>query len=249
MATWIILLLEAGLYIGLKLLWSVDAPSAEAFTMQMALPASWSDILHQPWRMVTYAMIHLDFSHLLVNCLWIAWFGSLAVNKTHSERITGLFLAGAVAGAVAFAAYCAATGSEGRVLVGASAATLSLIVGTLTIKLLSPASNSVSRRQSLTRTALYALAFVVLATMLTGAGQIAAHIGGIAAGIAIGAAIALRYRKIQTAAGEQSARPASEERRSDTSGLSAPGSHSQVIDKVRTSGFASLSEAERKQLF
>lgn len=249
MATWIILLLEAGLYIGLKLLWSVDASSAEAFTMQMALPAAWSEILHQPWRMVTYAMIHLDFSHLLVNCLWIAWFGSLAVNKAHQGRIAGLFLGGAVAGALAFAAYCAATGSEGRVLVGASAATLSLIVGTLTIKLLSPASNSVSRRQSLTRTALYALAFVVLATMLTGAGQLAAHIGGIAAGIAVGAAIVLHIRQIQAEASDQSVRIASTERRSGASVLPEAGIHSQVIDKVRTSGFASLSEAERKQLF
>jgi membrane associated rhomboid family serine protease len=71
------------------------------------------------WSFVTYAFLHGDFLHLLVNCLWFVPFGSAVARRFGPMRFLLFFGATAVAGAVA---HLIAHPGEGISVIGASAA-------------------------------------------------------------------------------------------------------------------------------
>ena len=71
------------------------------------------------WTFVTYAFIHANLSHLLINIVWLLAFGTPVARRFGSRRFTILFLVAAVAGA---AVHLAVHFGEPRLMIGASAA-------------------------------------------------------------------------------------------------------------------------------
>lgn len=72
--------INIAVYVALKLLWLLlpDVPADfEAVLQWIALPASAADALPRPWTLLSYSFVQVDFIHLLVNMLWLGWFGTI----------------------------------------------------------------------------------------------------------------------------------------------------------------------------
>lgn len=78
------------------------------------------------WSPVTYAFLHADILHLLVNVVWMASFGSALARRFGSARFLLLALLSAVAGAGAH--YLFHTG-DGGIVIGASGAVSGMMAG------------------------------------------------------------------------------------------------------------------------
>lgn len=198
---------------------------------QLSLPPSVSSLATHPWRLLTYMFTHLSFVHLTVNMLWLAGFGPMI--KGSAIHTVAAYLAGGICGGIAFI-LCQSTGHVGQPdLAGASAAVLSVITATTTL--------SPTRRLKMILIGDVKLVWVALTAMLTmlaGYGGLtpvtAAHMAGILSGLIFG--LSLR-RHNHTAI-----RKGMETAKRHTRRLS-------LIHKAAQSGFASLSEPERLELF
>ena len=49
--------------------------SAAGIFELLALPASFTRFILQPWSLFTYMFMHAGFMHILFNMLWLYWFG------------------------------------------------------------------------------------------------------------------------------------------------------------------------------
>lgn len=90
-----------------------------AFIPARALPGApldggWIPLL---WTPFTHAFLHAGWEHLLINCAWLAIFGTPVARRYGPRATVILFLASAAVGAAAFAA---TTLPELQVLLGAS---------------------------------------------------------------------------------------------------------------------------------
>jgi membrane associated rhomboid family serine protease len=79
------------------------------------------------WSPVTYAFLHADFVHLLVNLIWMASFGAALAIRFEAVRFLIVALASAVAGA---AAHFAVHAAEGGIVIGASGAVSGMMAAT-----------------------------------------------------------------------------------------------------------------------
>lgn len=80
-----------------------------------ALPGGGADV----WTFVTYALIHADWTHLLVNAVWLLPFGSAVARRFSAPRFLAFLTATSVAGA---ALHLATHAGEQFPMIGASAA-------------------------------------------------------------------------------------------------------------------------------
>src|SRR5262245_65853199 len=79
------------------------------------LPSGGADV----WTFVTYAFIHADWTHLLVNSIWLLPFGSAVARRFGAVRFLAFFAVAAAAGA---ALHLATHAGEQFPMIGASAA-------------------------------------------------------------------------------------------------------------------------------
>ena len=230
-----IIIINFVIFLSIKGIWLVAPDLAESTINALALPSALNEAAAAPWSVISYMFVHIDFWHLLVNALWLAWFGSLL------ERIAGWrwtladIIAGGLAGAVSYLALpLAIAGTEPAILLGASAATLSVISATLVSvpdkRIHIPVFGSVSLKVL----SAVGLGVFICASLEMTAAQTAAHAGGMAAG-AFSAFIWKRHsrRKME----QMKAR--TRERVTQMS----------LVDKARRSGYASLSRNEQLKLF
>ena len=64
----------------------------------MTLPASIPEFLKQPWSLFSYMFLHADPLHLLFNMLWLYWFGQLFLSFFSARHFRGLYLLGGICG-------------------------------------------------------------------------------------------------------------------------------------------------------
>lgn len=200
-------------------------------TDQLSLSPSVSSLATHPWRWLTYMFTHLSFVHLTVNMLWLIGFGPMI--KGSAIHTVAAYLAGGICGGLAFI-LCQSTGTpEQTDLAGASAAVLSVVTATATM--------SPRRRLKMIVIGEVKLIWVALAAMLTliaGYAELtpvtAAHMAGVLSGLILGFSLR-RYNQATIRKGMETARR-------HTRKLS-------LIHKAAQSGFASLSEPERLELF
>lgn len=204
----------------------------------LALPAT----ADNPWQHlmspVTYMFTHIDFWHLLINCLWLAWFGNMLGEVAGKRWVVPVYVCGGIAGAIFYLAFSSVilrdSITPGTMLLGASAATLALIAATIII--------TPGRRVTLAFIGTFPLKWIaavagvifILAAFEMEPGQTAAHLGGVAAGCLWGAGWqTVTRRKMQRM--KKSAR--------QRVGQAA------LLQKVRRNGYASLTRAEKLTLF
>lgn len=114
------------------LLFNWDATS---WLNYLELPAWMPQFWAQPWSVVTYMFLHAGILHLLFNVLWLYWFGQLFLSFFSARHFRGLYILGGLCGGLLyllaynvfpyFKAYI-----YGSYLLGASASVLAIVVAT-----------------------------------------------------------------------------------------------------------------------
>lgn len=101
----------------------------------LELPASFVRFLVQPWSIVTYMFLHAGFLHILFNMLWLYWFGTLFLHFFSAKHLRGLYIMGGICGGLLYMlAYNVFPYFQGMVehslLLGASASVLAIVAAT-----------------------------------------------------------------------------------------------------------------------
>lgn len=101
----------------------------------LELPAWLPQFWAQPWSLVTYMFLHAGVLHLLFNVLWLYWFGQLFLSFYSARHFRGLYILGGLCGGLLymlafnvfpyFKAFV-----YGSYLLGASASVLAIVVAT-----------------------------------------------------------------------------------------------------------------------
>jgi membrane associated rhomboid family serine protease len=179
-------------------------PARELLDAPLAGIPSWMTEGAEWWSYVTYALLHADWVHLVINVFFMLAFGTFVARRLGAIRFLLLSAAGAAAGALT---YLAMHAGDFAVLVGASAAVSAQMAGAARLMFARPGAfrqmgerdirqlRAMSLREVLSNRS--ALAFILtwigvnIVFGLTGIGtqgsqgQIAweAHLGGFAAGL------------------------------------------------------------------
>ena len=105
-----------------------------------ALPADVNTFLTRPWTLLTHMFVHNTDSiwHIVGNMLWLWTFGYILQDLTGNKKLVPLYIYGGLAGALAYAlAFNFLTplkaGLGTSYAVGASAAVMSIAIGTTTL--------------------------------------------------------------------------------------------------------------------
>ncbi|MDE6695290.1 MAG: rhomboid family intramembrane serine protease [Muribaculaceae bacterium] len=252
----------AWLTLGLPLVWIVvtllslsgrmmhfNMPIAEWLT----LPSSFAIFLTRPWTLITYMAVHFDVLHMLFNVLWLYWFGRILINTLFDRHLLLAFVGGGLAGGILFLLSAAAGFGSGW-LCGCSAAVIAVMC-VAAIRLPDHQINLFLIGEVKLK---WVAVICCLLTFFGGGGNQAAHIGGLLWGVALGLMLRagndpslwlsrLKWHPSSNAGGN-SKRNADKmvkvlkDRQNDMQRLD------QLLDKIRLSGYESLSRKERKEL-
>ena len=241
----------------------------------LELPSSLSQFVVQPWSLVTYMFMHGGLMHILFNMIMLYCFGKIFLSYFSTRHFVGVYLLGGIAGGLFFMLaynifpfFSSSVSYAG--LVGASAAVLAVVTATAyrvpdyRIRLLLIGEVTLKS---------FAIATVVISVLLTtsdNAGGAFAHIGGALAGYlfahylnkgrditfyinkAVDGIVNLCNRlfskaktpkmKIFRGKHADDYEYKSREKRRDED-------VDRILEKVKRSGYASLTEDEKKRLF
>lgn len=155
------------------------------------LPACVMTFLYQPWSLFSYMFMHADILHLLFNMLWLYWFGALFLYFFSAKHLRGLYILGGICGGLFYMVsynifpYFSAS-LHHSYLLGASASVLAIVVAT--------AYREPDYRVNLLFLGAvrlkYLAAFMIISDLLLmtsgNAGGHIAHLGGALAGLLFG---------------------------------------------------------------
>ena len=238
----------------------------------LSLPASFVALMYQPWSLFTYMFMHAGILHLLFNMLWFYWFGRLFLNFYSSKHLRGLYVLGGLCGGLLYMiSYNVFPYFEGSVeiatLVGASASVLAIVVATAVREPEFPVQFMFIGTVRLKYVALFMVLFDLLFMTSSNAGGHIAHLGGAAAGFwfAMGLAkgtdptkwinivldffsrgfkMPKRKPKMKVHYGNrQQQYDYNARKKADEDEIN------RILEKLRKSGYGSLSEDEKKKLF
>lgn len=72
------------------------------WTNCLELPANLQQLARQPWSLITYMFMHAGLLHLVFNMLWLFWFGKLFLQFFSSRHLRGLYLLGGICGGLLY---------------------------------------------------------------------------------------------------------------------------------------------------
>ena len=162
----------------------------------LMLPAHVGTLLHKPWTIITYMFLHEDFVHILCNILMLYWFGRILLQYCTQHDLVGVYILGGIAGGATYiVAYNLFPRFETQImfahLMGASAAVMAITVATAVF-----APNQTVRLfffgdVKIKWIALVSVAISILQINAENAGGELSHIGGAVAGYIF----ATKYKK------------------------------------------------------
>jgi membrane associated rhomboid family serine protease len=260
----------------LNILWVLCQRQGLPLVQYFELPAWPLRWLQQPWSLVTYMFVHADVWHLLFNMCWLYIFGQLFLVSHSSRHFRGVYLLGGLVGGLAymlaynvFPYFRESAGYYGSGLVGASAAVLALVMATA---LRSPDYRLrflLIGYVRLKYVALFVVLFDLLFITSDNAGGHIAHLGGALAGWAFAAGLN-RGRDLTAGINwiwdtiEGLVHRPAPRKRAKMEGHFGGRAHDysynatrrqkseevdRILEKLKKSGYDSLSEEEKKSLF
>ena len=246
------------------------------FLRNLYLPADLLQLLRRPWTLITYMFMHAGLWHLLGNMLWLYWFGRLFLYFFSAKHLRGLYVVGGLLGALLYiVAYNLFPMFESQLysatLVGASASVLAIAIATairepeykINLMLIGPVK--------LKYFALFIVLFDALYVGSNNAGGHIAHLGGALAGwwfakgisqgrdithwvnVCIDAISRLfdkrerKPRRPKMKVHTTNSRTADYEYNAHKKAQSDE--VDKILDKLKKSGYSSLSEEEKRRLF
>ncbi len=242
---------------------------ASYYMHYLEFPSSFQEFLYQPWSVVTYMFAHYDFLHILFNMLWLYWFGRLFLEHFDQRKLFGTYLSGGIFGAFMFMiAYNlfpyyseAATSSY---LLGASASVMAIVFGVSFYAKEEEVALLFIGRIKIYYLAIFTLLLDLLSITSGNAGGHLAHIGGALFGILFATQMragkdvtSLLNKLIDKITNLFSRKPKMKvtyqrpetdydynaRKQKEMQTIDA------ILDKLKRSGYQSLSSEEKKQLF
>jgi membrane associated rhomboid family serine protease len=238
----------------------------------LALPADPQQILRKPWTIISYMFLHRDFFHILFNMLALYWFGKLFQIYFTEKQLTALyFIGGIIAGLLYVVAYNIfpyfSEINDISILMGASGSILAIVVATAM-----QAPNLEMRMLLIGAVKLkYIAAGAVLLSFFGitshNAGGDIAHLGGALYGYFF--VVSLRRgrdntslfnkfsdiianffkpRKLKVKYGSASGKKMSDAE-FNMKKAATMAEIDRILDKIKASGYGSLTEDEKKKLF
>lgn len=239
----------------------------------LELPASLAQFIIQPWSIITYMFMHAGFMHILFNMLWLYWFGALFLMFFSAKHLRGLYLLGGICGGLLYmAAYNTFPYFRPLIdysfMLGASASVLAIVAATAYRE-----PNYPIRLFLFGTIRLKYLALIVIGTDLlfitsSNAGGHIAHLGGALAGVwfaaglskgkdmtkwinkildAIVSLFSLKPRKpkmkVHYGTNRQKDYDYNARKKSQSEEID------RILDKLKKSGYESLTTEEKKSLF
>jgi len=239
----------------------------------LAIPADLTLLLRRAWTPLTYMFMHEGFMHILFNMVSLYWFGQIFLMYFSEKQLVGLYLIGGFSGALFYVLafnlfpYFALVLSQ-SLLLGASGSIMAIIVAAA---FQSP--NMELQLMFLGRIKLkFIAAFVVLAsffgiTSSNGGGEIA-HLGGALAGYLF--VVSLRQgndltkglnqildrifslfkpKKLRVKQNPYRSTTRMSDAEYNANKARRMADIDRILDKIKTSGYESLSADEKKKLF
>lgn len=124
-----IFLLLRLIWVGL-MLFNVDGSQILSF---IEMPSAPDHFITRPWTLLTYMFVHFDVWHILFNMLWLYWFGQIFLLSFGEKQMVGLYLWGGIAGGLlyllSYNLFPYFDGKEG-LMCGASASIIAIVVAT-----------------------------------------------------------------------------------------------------------------------
>lgn len=246
-------------------------PSSFVWSL-FSLPSDLLQLLYHFWTPLSYMFLHEGFMHLLFNMLSLFWFGKLFLLYFSEKQLVGLYLIGGLAGALLYLLafnlfpYFSPIVSQ-SLLLGASGSIMAII--------LASATQSPNMEMQLLLLGGVKLKYIALVAVLTsffgitssnGGGQLA-HLGGALAGYYF--VVSLRqgrdltkginwvlnlftdlFKPKKLKARPNKSRPTTmSDADFNVSKARKMENIDRILDKIKTSGYESLSADEKKRLF
>lgn len=239
----------------------------------LQLPASFSRFIIQPWTLLTYMFMHAGIMHILFNMLWLYWFGRLFLQFFSAKHLRGVYLLGGICGGLLYmVAYNVFPYFqymiEGSFLLGASASVLAIVAATAYREPNYPIPLLFIGNIRLKYLALVVIGTDLLFLTSSNAGGHISHLGGALAGVWFAASLskgtditAWINRLLDGISGMFSRRPRKPKmkvhygsnRQKDYEYNARKKSQSdeidRILDKLKKSGYESLTADEKKSLF
>lgn len=224
-----------------------EGAEIDAVVNQLSLSPNPEAAISRPWTLLTYMFVQYDPLHLLINMLWLWMFADVMQRVCSPLRLWLVYLAGGIAGAVGYIITAISVGATGEGMVGASASVLAIMGAAMVVRPNVRFHLFIFGDASLKIVGLIAILLVALATEPTGYATHAAHAGGLLAGFAAG----LLFKKKSPAIGPISFGPSLPTRdvKPRVATPDVKPDLDQLLDKIRSSGYGSLTAEEREELF
>lgn len=241
-------------------------------TEWLGVSSNFDVLVHRPWTVVSYMFVHASFLHILFNLLVLFWFGKIFLEYLSQRQLLGVYVLGGLTGALFFiVAYniipVFAPVKNVAFAIGASASIMAVVFAAAVL-----VPNMIVRVAFIGHFKLKYLAIAIvlidlLSIPLGNAGGHFAHLGGAFLGFLFAKCYAhgtditsfmsrfvawcgksssrkknkIRYvegdARIETDA-EYNMRKANEQKEIDA-----------ILDKIRVSGYSSLTAEEKERLF
>ncbi len=268
--------INSGVFIGLFLLalvFKLFNSTGDFVYDYLAVPSNLSVLVFRPWTMLTYMFLHQEVLHFFFNMLTLYWFGKIFLMYFSEMQLVGLYIIAGLFGALFYVAAFNLFPFFFPVLqtsnmLGASAAIMSII---LTVAFKSP--NMELQLLFLGNIKLkYIAAFFVLTSVFgitssNGGGQIS-HLGGALAGYLFFVSLQqgrdltkglnrildsisdlIRPPKINVKTNKTRNKSPKSDAEFNINKAQRMAEIDNILDKIKTSGYESLSAEEKKRLF
>lgn len=229
---------------------------------KLMLPADLKKFILQPWSLITYFFLHMNFMHILWNMLFLYWFGKIVNDNIGNNAVISLYVLGGIIGGLFYMAlYNIIPFYSDRIsdslMLGASAGVFSIVVGSATLL---PNYTFYLLLLGPVRIKYIALFYVLLSFLdVTGnnAGGEIAHLGGafigylyirqLQNGINMGEGIIkiLNYFNKDKSKKYDTKSSIIKDENEDIS----QDEIDKILDKISDSGYSSLSNKEKEKLF
>ncbi len=230
-----------------------------------ALPSDPSIFASYPWTLLTYMVTHFSPLHLIFNVLWLYWFGRLIILSSGDKDLLASYVGGGITGGIAYMVASISGASAGAYLCGASASVLAI----MTVVALTMPNYEIKLflfgRVKVKWFAIVCILFTLVGTSSGTTGVSLAHLGGILFGAAYGfflrkrqsgkdflphiwnkgkksVASFMKRHKPQRPKNAEAMVKAAKGKLCDHERLD------ELLDKIRLSGYNSLTDHERREL-
>jgi len=235
----------------------------------LQMPSSPELLLYRPWTLVTYMFTHFGFLHLLFNMLWLYWFGGLFLNFFNERQLGGLYVLGGIAGGLLFLLFYNIfpffhPASSISFLMGASASVMAIVFAVSFYRKNLEINLLLIGRIKLIYLAVFTFLIDLLAITSENAGGHIAHIGGALFGILFALQItrgkditsfmnSILDRIANIGKRKPKMKVTYHKRENDYEYNSRKQAENAevdaILDKLKRSGYESLSSTEKKKLF